>query len=456
MAWGREPTPKASNSNGLDLPAEKRRFDYKQSLKKPFQYNNEVPFWAAHGNAFVALDFVRLAPSVPRLRGSVWRNTPNEHREWEVEFAFKIIGQGGMGGKGLAFWYTKEQAVDGPIFGNMDKWTGLGIFMDSADPTNHRNYPLIYAITNDGTVAFPSNPSASGIKGCLRDYKNSPVPVVIRVSYIGKTLKVSADTFNNGKSLIPCFELKDINLPTGYHFGFSGMSSDTGVPDDHDLYSFEVYEVNPPPRKGKHLRPHEAEMIRRGEEVIVDEKDKEAYDRLQKIVTDQQQKMKEETDGPIALSAFQMAAVVGNTQHRMVESLDLIHKKLESLGVPVQPAETTAKGLEDVYQKINTMASSLRTMESVVEQLVNHIKSHSEKMSPEITNDMRNELKTLHIKMEDMDARQRVQHGVTRDRLSNSKSWATYVAIVMLLQVVAASAYSWYKKRLELSDKKFL
>lgn len=28
------------------------------------------------------------------------------------------------------------------------------------------------------------------------------------------------------------------------------MSSETGMPDDHDLYSFEVFEVNPPPRKG--------------------------------------------------------------------------------------------------------------------------------------------------------------------------------------------------------------
>lgn len=27
------------------------------------------------------------------------------------------------------------------------------------------------------------------------------------------------------------------------------MSSETGMPDDHDLYSFEVFEVNPPPRK---------------------------------------------------------------------------------------------------------------------------------------------------------------------------------------------------------------
>jgi len=28
------------------------------------------------------------------------------------------------------------------------------------------------------------------------------------------------------------------------------MAAETGTPDDHDLYSFEVFEVNPPARKG--------------------------------------------------------------------------------------------------------------------------------------------------------------------------------------------------------------
>ena len=85
----------------------------------------------------MALDFVRLAPSVPRLRGSVWRLTVNEYKDWEVDFAFKAMGQGGLGGgRGLAFWYTEERAADGLVFGNKDKWKGLGVFMDSADPAN--------------------------------------------------------------------------------------------------------------------------------------------------------------------------------------------------------------------------------------------------------------------------------------------------------------------------------
>ncbi|KAK3846403.1 MAG: legume-like lectin family-domain-containing protein [Linnemannia gamsii] len=464
LAWGRGGSSPSSSSrpatpdDNVELPADKRRFDYKQSLKKPFQYNNEVPFWKAHGNAFVALDFVRLAPSVPNLRGSVWRLTPNEHKEWEVEVAFKANGQGANGGgRGFAFWYTEERAVEGPVFGNKDKFKGLGVFMDTADPANQRSHPVIYGITNDGSKEFPANPAASSMGGCLRDYKNSPVPVVIRISYIGKTLKVSVDTLNKGKKMISCFEEKNVDLPTGYHFGFSAMSSIYGSPDDHDLHSFEVFEVNPPPRKGEHLRPHEAEMIKKGEEAKVDEKDKATFEEVQKIVAEQEQRLKEETDGPAALSAAQLAATVGDTQHRIVESLNIIHKKLESLGAPVQPAETTAKSLEEMYQKISSMAASLHAMESVVEGLVSHIMTQSVHGSgPDVTKVMRDELKNLHNKMEDMDSRQSFQHMVTQDRLSRSRSWVSYVVFLVILQVVAVSAYSWYKKRIEMSDKKFI
>ncbi|KAG9064625.1 hypothetical protein KI688_002883 [Linnemannia hyalina] len=457
MAWGREAPPKA-NPDDFVLPAEGRRFDYKQSLKKPFTYNNEVPFWKNHGNAFVALDFVRLAPSVPRLRGSMWRLTANEYKDWEVDFAFKAMGQGGVGGgRGLAFWYAEERAADGPVFGNKDKWKGLGVFMDSADPANQRTHPVIYGLTNDGTKEFPSNPPANSIGGCLRDYKNSPVPVVIRVSYIDKTLKVSVDTLNAGKKLISCFEQKNIDLPTGYHFGFSAMSSETGMPDDHDLYSFEVFEVNPPPRKGEHLRPHEAEMLKKGQEAKVDEQDKATFEEVQKIVAEQEQKLKEWTDGPTSLSAAQLASTIGDTQHRIVESLNIIHKRLESLGAPVQPVETTAQSLEEIYQKISTMAASLQAMESVVEGLVSHIRTQSgQQNSPEVTKVLHEELKNLNNKMDYMDVRQSTQHRVTQERLSSSRSWVTYVVFLILLQAGAAAAYSWYKKRIELSDKKFI
>lgn len=38
------------------------------------------------------------------------------------------------GGRGLAFWYAKENNEPGPVFGSKDKWDGLSVWLDSANP----------------------------------------------------------------------------------------------------------------------------------------------------------------------------------------------------------------------------------------------------------------------------------------------------------------------------------
>ncbi|KAG0048365.1 hypothetical protein BGZ83_006670 [Gryganskiella cystojenkinii] len=480
QAWGRDNLPpvtgqqqqkdakggsagSATKENILE-PSANRRFDYRQSLKKPFMYNGAIPFWTHHGNSFVAEDFIRLAPSVPRLRGSVWRESANNYKEWEVEFSFKAYGQGQVGGKGLAFWYTQEKAIEGKVFGNKAQWTGLGVFLDTSDPANRRSNSVIYGIMNDGTKDFPKNPTqnTNSFGGCLRDYKNSAGPVVMRISYVGSVLRVAVDTVNKGKKPVMCFEHKDLELPTGYHFGVSAEAAENGSPDDHDLFSFEVFEVNPSAKAAKPLRPHEAEMIRKGEQAKVEIADKEAFEEVQKIVEEQEQKLKEETDGPASLSAAQVAATVSDTQFRIIESLNNIHNKLESLGAPAQPPESTAKSLEDINQKITTMVSSLQAMEGVVQGLVDHIMAQGGLPTSggaggvDLTKVLKEELHNLNAKMEDMDTRQSFQHRLTQNRLVNSTSWMSYVVYLILAQVLGMSAYMWYKKKTEINEKKFL
>ncbi|KAF9349837.1 Protein ERGIC-53 [Mortierella sp. AD094] len=455
MAWGGEGAEEPNfTQSALSSPTEGRRYDYKQSMKKPFLYEGKIPSWSHQGTH----DFIRLAPSVPGLKGSVWRSTPNDYKEWEVEFSFRAHGQSYVGGKGLAFWYTQERATGGPVFGNKDKWKGLGLFMGTSDPANNRLNPVIFGFMNDGTQSLPSNPTmGDNFGGCLRDFKNSAGPVVVRVSYVDRTLKISVDTFNKGKKMIPCIEKSDISLPPGYYFGISAEAAETGTADDHDLYSFEVYEVNPPAKKGQHLRPHEAEMIKKGEKAEVDEKDRQVYEEVQKIVIEEEEKMKEEIDGPNTLTAAQVAATVGDTQFRIVESLNTIHKKLESLGAPMQPPASTAQSLVDINEKLGSLVTSLKSMETVVQSMVDHIIQHGGlKGGTDITKILKDELETLNAKMVDMDYRQSHQHLVTHSRLVNSRSWLTYVVFLIIVQAMALSAYSWYKKKLEYNEKKFI
>jgi Mg2+ and Co2+ transporter CorA len=152
-----------------------------------------------------------------------------------------------------------------------------------------------------------------------------------------------------------------------------------------------------------------------------------------------------------------VAATVGDTQFRIIESLNSIHNKLETLGAPMQPPESSQKSLEEINHKINSMAASLHAMESVVQGLVDHIMAQGGIASqPDISKVLKEELSNLNAKMEDMDTRQNFQHRLTQNRLLNSTSWVSYVVFLILVQVVAVSAYTWYKKRLEMSEKKFL
>jgi hypothetical protein len=48
--------------------------------------------------------------------------------------AFRVKGNHMHGGRGLAFWYAKDSKESGPVFGSKDKWDGLSVWLDSANP----------------------------------------------------------------------------------------------------------------------------------------------------------------------------------------------------------------------------------------------------------------------------------------------------------------------------------
>ena len=71
-------------------------------------------------NIFVYMQSCLISPQPVRMHN------------WEVLLHFDIHGQGKhLFGDGLAFWYTKERSDPGPVFGNRDFFTGLGVFFDT-------------------------------------------------------------------------------------------------------------------------------------------------------------------------------------------------------------------------------------------------------------------------------------------------------------------------------------
>jgi len=82
---------------------------------------------------------------------------PNPHKEWQVVLSFKISGNYYTGGRGIAFWYTKDRGNPGPIIGNQDKWVGLAIFFETAAPSIGVRTVCVMSITTKETDSAQSD-----------------------------------------------------------------------------------------------------------------------------------------------------------------------------------------------------------------------------------------------------------------------------------------------------------
>eukprot|EP00731_Ephydatia_muelleri_P020522 Em0013g249a len=130
---------------------------------------------------------------------------------WEVVIHFHVHGQGkNLFGDGFAFWYTKEKGELGPVFGNRDYFTGLGVFYD----TYSNQMEHMGGLKKDTFTAI--------------SYINREVVVLMNIG--GESDWQS------------CFSVSDVNLPTGYHFGITAETGD--LADNHDIISVRVYDLD--------------------------------------------------------------------------------------------------------------------------------------------------------------------------------------------------------------------
>ena len=52
---------------------------------------------------------------------------------WEVHVDLQIGGGGKVGADGMGLWYVEESKREGPVMGNMDYFSGVGIIFDTYD-----------------------------------------------------------------------------------------------------------------------------------------------------------------------------------------------------------------------------------------------------------------------------------------------------------------------------------
>ncbi|KUI59572.1 hypothetical protein VP1G_06806 [Cytospora mali] len=223
------------------------------TLQQPYLDSDMQSRWYDFGgDTVVRTDaYIRLTSNRPSQMGWLWSKVPLTATNWEIEVEFKIGGKDTLFGDGFAMWLTKQRAQQGPVFGSMDYFEGLGIFFDTYK--NNRPgtvFPYVMAMVGDGKTSYDKNTDGKlqEFAGCsARGIRHSNVPSKFRLTYFqDKQLKLELQ-YKNENDWVLCFETNEPPaIPTVAYLGFS---SETGeLSDNHDIVSISaknLYASNP-------------------------------------------------------------------------------------------------------------------------------------------------------------------------------------------------------------------
>ncbi|KAJ3390196.1 Dynamin-like GTPase that mediates homotypic ER fusion [Lobulomyces angularis] len=420
----------------------KSKHDYRKTFKSPFFYPNnsqEIPYFDTTGGVIKTEQSIRLTPSVPNMKGSIWAKEPNTHKNWEIEFSFTAFGRGYMGGKGLAFWYTKDRMIEGPIYGGKDLWTGFGLFFDTSNQEDQRFTPIIYGVLNDGRkeIEHAKDIPTFSLGTCFRDYRNTAGHVWVRVIYHNSILKVEVDARQEGYSYTSCFESKNILLPTGYYFGMS--ASTDHLADDHDILSFDAYEYEPEEKKANPSRPYEPEHIKKEGEFHLD---KNAKEKIKKV--EGYSHIRGSNEFPDTINSHTIQQLQEN-QFKIIEALNLVHSKLDipkvghenNVGVPHDAAKSHE--VQTLRQDLGELTKHVQELTNIVHEAFNQLIKTDTNDGAHLNNFVQDHMKVLHAKLDE-------NHEETKKVVDNIKStnngghYTLYVVFfligVIVMQVV--------------------
>ncbi|TPX30368.1 hypothetical protein SmJEL517_g06050 [Synchytrium microbalum] len=302
----------------------------------------------------------------------------------KVKVGLKISSKGYVGGRGLAFWYTKERANEGcdsyactSFMGGRDGFSGVAVVLDTTDPASNRMMPLIYAVENDGhprggLSIYPTLARSQ----CFFDYHNRPVPFLLRIQHVNRSLIVDYDLSHlPGTHFNHCMTIRDIDLPTNYFFGISAMTSEIYA-DDMDVTLVEVSELNAQPSKQHPLRPHELEKQEQGEGLNVTESQEwiEEAERLASEVEGEQNPDGAYGEAYNVMLTPEYLETLRETQYKILESLDHLHAS--NFGGSTSNSDSQPAGNENLHQvvgmiqHISSKVDALSKAASQVELLV--------------------------------------------------------------------------------------
>ncbi|KAK8194679.1 lectin family integral membrane protein [Phyllosticta capitalensis] len=205
------------------------------------------------GDTVVRTDkYIRLTPDKGSRSGWIFSRVPLTATNWEIEFEFKIHGQGNLYGDGMALWLTKQRATQGPVFGSTDNFEGLAVFFDTYK--NNRPgvvFPYVMAMLGDGQTSYDKSTDGKGqeLAGCsARGLRNAAIPTKARLTYFAeKSLSLQLQ-YKSETEWTDCFTLSDVKIPPVAYLGFSAETGE--LADNHDVISLKTKNLYSPSGAG--------------------------------------------------------------------------------------------------------------------------------------------------------------------------------------------------------------
>jgi mannose-binding lectin 1 len=206
-------------------------------------------YWTLFGNASVHDDRVRLTQHRASQSGRLYNVFPNSYVAWEAEATLEITGDADVGADGVALWYTTRRDEGGLLYGNAEKFVGIGAIVDTYDNDGTGVHPYVMLVFNDGTKQFTAaaahhidgqrNPLELG--GCPLAVRNTGV-ARLRLRYnADQTLVLSVRAGGDAHER-ECARAK-LDVPVGGYFGFSAATG--GLSDNHDVLGFSLRNLAP-------------------------------------------------------------------------------------------------------------------------------------------------------------------------------------------------------------------
>ncbi|BFZ60345.1 hypothetical protein YB2330_001381 [Saitoella coloradoensis] len=207
-------------------------------------------WWDFGGDTVInANKHVRLTYDRPSQTGWLFSRLPLTASNFEIEFEFKVSGSGqNIFGDGMAVWITKERAQSGPVFGFVDKFEGLGIFIDTYK--NNRPgtmFPYVMAMLGDGKTEYDHDHDgkANEIGGCsARGLRGASIPTKGRITYYKDNYLELQLQYKNEDQWITCFNAPHVTLPTVSYLGFTALTGE--LSDNHDIISVKAQNIYTP------------------------------------------------------------------------------------------------------------------------------------------------------------------------------------------------------------------